>query len=56
MSDNDTIPMTMAVKQLLLQADEQNHWVAALISSVGLEKAGAGGNQGDDEADQANWE
>ncbi len=48
------LPMTMAVKQLLLQADEQNQWVAALIGSVGSEKAGTGGSQGDDEADQAN--
>jgi hypothetical protein len=26
------LPMTMAVKQLLLQADQQNHWMAALVS------------------------
>nr|NIQ88849.1 AI-2E family transporter [Deltaproteobacteria bacterium] len=24
------LPMTMAVKQLILEADEQNRWVAAL--------------------------
>ena len=48
------LPMTMAVKQLLLQADEQNRWVAALISSVGAEKAGTGGSPGEDEADPAN--
>ena len=39
------LPMTMAVKQLVLEADEQNRWLAALISSVGSEKAGAGGDQ-----------
>jgi hypothetical protein len=48
--------MTMAVMQLLLQADEQNRWVAALVSSVGSEKAGAGGSQGDDKACHANEE
>jgi AI-2 transport protein TqsA len=48
------LPMTMAVKQLLLQADEQNQWVAALISSVGPERAGADESMVDAEAHQAN--
>jgi AI-2 transport protein TqsA len=43
------LPMTMAVKQLLLEADEQNQWLAALISSVGSEKAGTAQRQADDE-------
>ena len=41
---------------MLLQSDEQNRWVAALISSVGWEKAGAGGSQGDDKACHTNEE
>jgi predicted PurR-regulated permease PerM len=44
------IPMTMAVKQLILEADEQNQWLAALISSVGSEKAAAAESQADDGA------
>ena len=50
------LPMTLAVKQLLLEADDQNRWVAALISSVESEKAGAvasqeaGASQANDEA------
>jgi predicted PurR-regulated permease PerM len=43
------VPMTMAVKQLLLQADEQNRWLAVLISSVGSEKAGADESQASEE-------
>ena len=39
------LPMTLAVKQLILEADEQNRWVAALISSVRSEKSGTGGSQ-----------
>lgn len=48
------LPMTMAVKQLLLQADEQNRWVAALISSVGSEGIDAGGGQNSNEAHKTN--
>ena len=50
------LPMTMAVKQLLLQADEQNQWVAALVSSVGTEKAGAAESQANDQVSQASQE
>jgi len=50
------LPMTMAVKQLILQADEQNRWLAALISSVDAKKAGAGESQANDEAVQASEE
>jgi len=46
----------MAVKQLLLQADEQNRWLAALISSVGSEKAGADESQPNDETSPASEE
>ena len=48
--------MTMAVMQLLLQADEQNQWVAALIGSVGSHEPDADGSQANDEASQANKE
>jgi AI-2 transport protein TqsA len=44
------LPMTMAVKQLILEADEQNRWLAALISSVGSENAGTAEGQANDEA------
>ena len=47
------LPMTMAVKVLILQADEQNRWLAALISSVGSEKAAAAESPADDEASTA---
>jgi predicted PurR-regulated permease PerM len=50
------LPMTMAVKQLLLQADEQNQWLAVLISSVGSEKAGADESQPNDETSPASEE
>jgi predicted PurR-regulated permease PerM len=50
------LPMTMAVKQLLLQADEQNRWLAALISSVGSEKAGPADSQADEAAAPASEE
>ena len=48
------LPMTMAVKQLLLQADEQNHWVVALISSVRPGEIDAAGDENSKEAHQAN--
>lgn len=48
------LPMTMAVKELLLQAGEQNRWVAVLVSSVGSEKVDAAGDQNSNEIHQAN--
>jgi predicted PurR-regulated permease PerM len=50
------LPMTMAVKQLILEADEQNHWVAALISSVGSEKEGADERPANDDSSPASEE
>ena len=49
------LPMTMAVKRLILVADEQNRWLAALISSVDA-KAGTANSQSGDEATPANEE
>jgi predicted PurR-regulated permease PerM len=43
------VPMTMAVKQLILETDEQNRWLAALISSVGSERAGTAESQANDQ-------
>jgi len=50
------LPMTMAVKQLILESDEQNRWMAALISSVDREEVDATGSQADDEAIQPSEE